>query len=372
MMNISVILIFSLATISFSTVVMADLQVGFYNSTCPNAESIVQQVVQNRLRTDPSITAALLRMHFHDCFVRVSVAVRVRYAFLYIDKIILIVSYLSLVCRRACMVDFHSCMQLQIYMDAIIVLIFYCILQGCDASILIDSTESNSSEKDAKPNLTIRGYELIDEAKKNVEAACPSTVSCADIITIATRDSVALAGGPNYIIPTGRRDGLVSSASEVNLPGPSLSFSQALQSFSAKGLSLDDMVTLLGAHTVGVAHCIFFQARLQRPDRTMDPALVAKLSKVCGSGSNPTAFLDQNTSLLFDNQYYNQVLLNRGVLNIDQQLSLHNSSASMVLNFARNGAAFQQSFANAMVKMGSIQVLVGTDGEIRHNCRVFN
>ncbi|XP_074364739.1 peroxidase 44-like [Apium graveolens] len=313
MMNISVILIFSLATISFSTVVMADLQVGFYNSTCPNAESIVQQVVQNRLRTDPSITAALLRMHFHDCFVR-----------------------------------------------------------GCDASILIDSTESNSSEKDAKPNLTIRGYELIDEAKKNVEAACPSTVSCADIITIATRDSVALAGGPNYIIPTGRRDGLVSSASEVNLPGPSLSFSQALQSFSAKGLSLDDMVTLLGAHTVGVAHCIFFQARLQRPDRTMDPALVAKLSKVCGSGSNPTAFLDQNTSLLFDNQYYNQVLLNRGVLNIDQQLSLHNSSASMVLNFARNGAAFQQSFANAMVKMGSIQVLVGTDGEIRHNCRVFN
>ncbi|KAK1365872.1 Peroxidase [Heracleum sosnowskyi] len=284
MKNISVI-IFVLVTIPFG-IVMADLRVGFYNSTCPNAESIVRQVVQNRFKTDPSITAALLRMHFHDCFVR-----------------------------------------------------------GCDASILIDSTKSKSSEKDAGPNLTVRGYELIDEAKKNVEAACPSTVSCADIITIATRDSVALAGGPNYIIPTGRRDGLVSSKSEVNLPGPSFSVPQALQSFSAKGLTLNDMVTLLGAHTVGVAHCNFFQARLSKPDPTMDSTLVATLSKV---------------------------LLNKGVLNIDQQLALDKSSAPLVSNFARNGAAFQQSFADAMVKMGSIQVVVGTEGEIRQNCRVFN
>ncbi|KAL8095101.1 peroxidase 44-like [Apium graveolens] len=317
MINISGI-IFLLVTIPFG-IVMADLRVGFYNSTCPNAESIVRQVVQNRFRTDPSITAALLRMHFHDCFVR-----------------------------------------------------------GCDASILIDSTKSKSSEKDASPNLTVRGYELIDEAKKNLEAACPSTVSCADIITIATRDSVALAGGPNYIIPTGRRDGLVSSVSEVSLPSPSFSVSQALQSFSAKGLTLNDMVTLLGAHTVGIAHCNFFQARLfnfqgtSKPDPTMDPTLVAILSKVCGSGSNPAAFLDQNTSFVFDNQFYNQILLNRGVLLLDEQLALDKLSAPMVLNFARNGAAFQQSFANAMVKMGSIQVLVGTAGEIRQNCRVFN
>ncbi|KAL1813404.1 hypothetical protein ACET3Z_023469 [Daucus carota] len=309
MMNI--LFIVCVLVISPLSVVMADLRVGFYDSTCPNAESIVRQVVQNRFRTDPSITAALLRMHFHDCFVR-----------------------------------------------------------GCDASILIDSTQAKSSEKDANPNLTVRGYELIDEAKKNLEAACPSTVSCADIITIATRDSVALAGGPNYIVPTGRRDGLVSNKADVNLPGPDFSVSQALQSFSAKGLTLNDMVTLLGAHTVGVAHCSFFRSRLSSP--TMDPALAATLSKVCGSGSDPTAFLDQNTSFVFDNQFYNQVMLNRGVLHIDQQLSLDKSSAPMVSNLAKNGAVFQQSFANAMVKMGSIQVLVGTNGEIRKNCRAFN
>lgn len=71
-MTIISVLIFVLVTIPFG-IVMADLRVGFYNSTCPNAESIIRQVVRNRFMTDPSITAALLRMHFHDCFVRVSV-----------------------------------------------------------------------------------------------------------------------------------------------------------------------------------------------------------------------------------------------------------------------------------------------------------
>lgn len=52
-------------------VVVADLRVGFYNKTCPNAETIIRQVVQKRFNSDRSITAALLRMHFHDCFVKV-------------------------------------------------------------------------------------------------------------------------------------------------------------------------------------------------------------------------------------------------------------------------------------------------------------
>lgn len=47
------------------------LKVGFYSSTCPRAESIIRGVVQQRFNRDRSITAALLRMHFHDCFVRV-------------------------------------------------------------------------------------------------------------------------------------------------------------------------------------------------------------------------------------------------------------------------------------------------------------
>ncbi|XP_028069303.1 peroxidase 44-like [Camellia sinensis] len=305
-------------------IVTAQLRVGFYSSTCPRAEQIVRQAVQKQFSTDRSITPALLRMHFHDCFVK-----------------------------------------------------------GCDASILIDSTQTTQSEKDAFPNQSVRGFDLIDEAKSNLEAVCPRTVSCADIITLATRDSVALAGGPNYTVPTGRRDGLVSDPNLVNLPGPSLSVSQALQFFTAKKLTLNDMVTLLGAHTVGVAHCGFFQNRLSnfqgsgKPDPTMDPTLVSKLFQLCGTQSrplsqDPTAFLDQNTSFIFDNEYYHQIKLKRGVMQIDQELALDKASAPIVTGFASNAIGFQQGFAKAIVKMGGIEVLVGNNGEIRKNCRVFN
>ena len=47
-------------------------------------------------------------------------------------------------------------------------------------------------------------------------------------------------------MPTGRRDGRVSQAAAVNLPGPTLSVAAATSAFTAKGLTQADMVTLLG------------------------------------------------------------------------------------------------------------------------------
>lgn len=257
--------------------------------------------------------------------------------------------------------------------------------QGCDASILIDSKKKkNQAEKAAPPNLTVRGFDIIDQAKSSLEAECPSTVSCADVIALATRDAVALAGGPAYGVPTGRRDGLVSNVSDVNFPSPTFTVAQAAQAFAARGLTLDDMVTLLGAHTVGVAHCNFFRDRLFNlngtgaPDPTMDPQLRMRLAKACGTKTRKSlrrdtkVFLDQATSFVVDNQFYNQILLRRGILQIDQELALDSSSASKVSDFASDGAGFLQKFAQALVKMGSIDVLVGNAGEIRKNCRAFN
>lgn len=150
--------------------------------------------------------------------------------------------------------------------------------------------------------------------KHRLEDACPLTVSCADIITLATRDAVALSGGPWYEVPTGRRDGLVSNQTEVimNLPSPNMTVFEAAQLFAAKGLTKQEMVTLLGAHTIGVAHCDTFRDRLEPSrDPTMDPHLYVDLVNKCKpklGKDEPSVPLDQGTKSVFDNKFYRQIL----------------------------------------------------------------
>lgn len=55
--------------------------------------------------------------------------------------------------------------------------------------------------------------------------------------------------GPSWPVPTGRRDGRVSLASDANdLPGFTDSINLQIQKFDDKGLNIKDLVTLVGKH----------------------------------------------------------------------------------------------------------------------------
>ncbi|KAF0907513.1 hypothetical protein E2562_018332, partial [Oryza meyeriana var. granulata] len=115
-------------------------------------------------------------------------------------------------------------------------------LQGCDASVLLSGQEQN-----AFPNVgSLRGFNVIDNAKTRVEAICNQTVSCADILAVAARDSVVALGGPSWTVLLGRRDSTTASEAQANrdLPPPSSDLGDLIGNFSRKGLDVTDMVAL--------------------------------------------------------------------------------------------------------------------------------
>ncbi|GJN39856.1 hypothetical protein PR202_gb29004 [Eleusine coracana subsp. coracana] len=289
----------------------------YYGMSCPCTEWIVRGVVSDALRKDPALAAGLLRLHFHDCFV-----------------------------------------------------------QGCDASVLLDSTDGNTAEKDSPANKSLRGYEVIDRIKEILESQCPGVVSCADILALAARDAVFLAGGPYYGVPSGRRDGTVSAAADtVALPAPFLNASTLIQLFGSHGFTTQDMVALSGGHTLGVAHCASFKNRIQTEAATLDASLAAKLGSTCGGAnggdSSATAPFDR-TSTAFDGVYFKELQVRRGLLSSDQTLFESPETKGIVNSFAANPGYFFWAFQQGMLKMGQLDLKEGDKGEVRKKCSVVN
>ncbi|RLN42134.1 peroxidase 70-like [Panicum miliaceum] len=254
-----------------------------------------------------------------------------------------------------------------------------CSVQGCDASVLLDDTAGFTGEKGAGPNAgSLRGFDVIDNIKMLLELMCLQTVSCADILAVAARDSVEQLGGPSWTVPLGRRDATTASASLANsdLPGPTANLNGLLNAFANKGLSTTDMVALSGAHTVGRAQCKNCRARIYN-DTDIDAAFAASLRGSCparagGAGDGALEPLDGSSPDDFDNGYFGNLLSRRGLLHSDQALFGGGATDGLVRAYAPDAGRWGGDFAATMVRMASISPLTGTAGEIRVNCRSVN
>ncbi|KAL0674454.1 hypothetical protein Bca4012_002435 [Brassica carinata] len=287
------------------------LKNGYYSASCPRAESIVRSTVESHFDSDPTISPRLLRLHFHDCFV-----------------------------------------------------------QGCDGSVLI---KGKKAEQAALANGGLRGFEVIDDAKAQLELECPGVVSCADILALAARDAVDLVC----------KIWLASEAS--NLPSPVDSVAVQKQKFEAKGLDAHDLVTLLGAHTIGQTDCLFFRYRLYNytvtgnSDPTISPSFLTQLKTLCPPNGDPSkrVALDIGSPSKFDVSFFKNLRDGNGILESDQRLWSDSETNDVVRKYASTirgllGLRFDKEFGQAMVKMSSIEVKTDVDGEVRKVCSKIN
>ncbi|KAM1350287.1 hypothetical protein FF1_004256 [Malus domestica] len=327
-----------------------NLDYDFYRDTCPEAETIVRDTMAQIYSQQKNVSAQLLRLFFHDCFIK-----------------------------------------------------------GCDASVLLDDSNGNknhSIEKQAVPNKSLKGFDKIDQIKEVLENVCPGVVSCADILALATRDGIVLADGPFYPVFTGRRDSTRSYPDEAmaEIPKPDDNITQTLHLFSLRGFSDRETVSLLGGHNIGKIGCEFIQARLNnfkgtgKPDPTVSPGFLNEMRIFCddnvtrssqnspapapsrgvlkerSSGRRGMPYFQQLSSSIssgrgFDTHYYQSLLKGRGLLFADQQLMANDRTARLVRAYASDdGSTFRMDFSRAMMKMSELKGLTGSQGQVRVHC----
>ena len=82
--------------------------------------------------------------------------------------------------------------------------------------------------------------------------------------------------------------------------------------------------------------------------------------------------LELVTPNYFDNNYFKNLIQKKGLLASDQVLFSGGITDKIVLEYCKSPATFKLDFATAMIKMGDIQPLPGSNGVIRRICRAVN
>ncbi|WVZ12691.1 hypothetical protein V8G54_017221 [Vigna mungo] len=302
---------------------------GFYDQTCPGLQNIITQAFRQIVEQNSGAIGNIIRLQFHDCFVN-----------------------------------------------------------GCDASILLDYTPSGDMvEKGSAFNgFLLKGADIIDDIKAKVESKCPGTVSCADILAFTTHVAMTMAGLPAQRPLGGRKDATVSFASVVeadNLPMSDWNIDQMMELFGRKGFNIEEMVVMIGAHSVGITHCDFFMQRALDfnktgvPDPTLGKETIDEIKQACPNPGttlfrNPPVNFDATPTVL-DNLFFKDMVDKRRTLLItDGHLIEDDRTRPIVEQMAADPNLFPKRFPEVMLKLMSLNVLTGNEGEVRKICRSTN
>ncbi|XP_051125300.1 peroxidase 42 [Andrographis paniculata] len=297
------------------------LAMDYYKDSCPQAEDIIKEQVQLLYKRHKNTAFSWLRNIFHDCFV-----------------------------------------------------------ESCDASLLLDSTRRMLSEKETDRSFGMRNFRYIEDIKEALERECPGVVSCADILVLSARDGIVALGGPHIPLKTGRRDGRKSRADilEQHLPDHNDSMSVVLDRFANIGIDTSGVVALLGAHSVGRTHCVKLVHRLYpEVDPSLNPGHVEHMLRKCPDAiPDPKAVQyvrnDRGTPMKLDNNYYRNILDNKGLMLVDHQLATNKRTKPFVKKMAKNQNYFFKEFSRAITILSENNPLTGTKGEIRKQCNLAN
>lgn len=232
----------------------------------------------------------------------------------------------------------------------------------------------------------LKGADIIDDIKSKLEEQCPGAVSCSDTLAFSVNEGMAIAGLPRRAALGGRRDSIYSLASvaeDNNLPMPNWPLEKMVELFTRKGFTIEEMVILLGAHSVGSAHCDVFMERIynfantRKPDATLPTPVVNELQQICQNPGtpqfrNPPVNFDETPTVLDNLFYKNMITRNKTLLITDAHLLNDPRTIPVVQQMAGDEGLWQKRFAEVMVKLSSLNVSTGTDGEVRKTCRSTN
>ncbi|KAI3986679.1 hypothetical protein MKX01_014217 [Papaver californicum] len=262
------------------------LVMNFYRDSCPQAEDIIKEQVKLLYKRHKNTAFSWLRNIFHDCAV-----------------------------------------------------------ESCDASLLLDSTRKELSEKETDRSFGLRNFRHLDTIKEAVERECPEVVSCADILSLMV----------------GRA---VHKILEQYLPDHNESISVVLDRFSSMVINTPGLVALLGAHSVGRTHCAKLVHRLYpEVSHEINPDHVEHMLHKCPDAiPDPKAVQyvrnDRGTPMILDNNYYRNILENKGLLIVDHLLATDPRTKSYVKKMAKSADYWSKEFSRAITILSEITLLL--------------